>query len=114
MPHIIVDYAYGAVAEPRLDALMACVEAAATSTGTIALQNLKLRLHECRHVRVQGTPQAFVHVSVALMAGPTEAARISVSRAILAALTDFLPDISNITVDIREMNRATYSKRISA
>ncbi len=58
-----------------------------------------------------GAAARFIHVRVYLLAGRSEGEQQALSQRILHALRELTPTAEQLTVDIREMNRETFSKR---
>jgi 5-carboxymethyl-2-hydroxymuconate isomerase len=85
------------------------VHDAAMGTGLFHKGTVKVRIHVCDHYTVGGTADDFVHTIAYIMVGRTEEQRANLSRQILLALQAQLPTVGILTVDIREINRATYS-----
>jgi len=52
----------------------------------------------------------FVHVSIALLEGRTEKQRSQLSSQIFGAIREDFGDIQSVSVEVKEMLKATYSK----
>lgn len=112
MPHIVIEYAKEPLIESRVERLLDAIVDMVSASGVFPPTNLKLRAMPCAHVRVAGVRCPFVHASVAMMAGVALEARRDLSERLLQTLVRALPEIADITVDIREMNPETYGKRL--
>ncbi|MFC3051998.1 5-carboxymethyl-2-hydroxymuconate Delta-isomerase [Kordiimonas pumila] len=112
MPHISVEYARDDDLDCKIEDILDTILEVADQSSVIVLENLKLRAIPCSQYRVSGRKgEAFLHVNVAMMEGPSLSAREELSDALFAALTKLLPDLKQITIDLREMNPRTYRKR---
>lgn len=78
-----------------------------------------LRLHDVL-VGTAGASQGFVHATIRLLAGRSQETRAALSAGVLEALTGSLPASAGlqrpvqVSVDVVEMDRPTYAKRVVA
>lgn len=114
MPHCVLDCSRTIEKHARLADVVKGVYDAAEGTGLFHKGTVKVRVHVCDHFNVGGTADDFVHTIAYIMAGRTEEQRANLSRQILLALKALLPTVRTLTVDVREINRATYSDRTTA
>jgi 5-carboxymethyl-2-hydroxymuconate isomerase len=118
MPHLTVEITSNL--EPLLapDALLDRAHQALLKSGVFEGADVKSRLvrHDAFRIGHQGTREGFVHASLDLLAGRTEAVRRELSDAVVAALVGGLPRAIGFPVqvscDVRDMNRDCYAKAI--
>lgn len=78
-----------------------------------------LRLHDVL-VGTEGPAQGFVHATLRLLAGRSQATRAALSASVLQALIGSLPASTGslppvqVSVDVVEMDRSTYAKQVVA
>jgi len=102
MPHITIEH-YGLDASPHsVDTLF----------DGITPENVKMRTIRADAARAAGTDQPFVHITIAMTTGPSEAKRAELADKVFNAAATYLSDIRHVTLDIHEMNPVTYRKRI--
>ncbi len=114
MPHCVLDCSRAIEKHAKLADIIKGVHDAAEGSGLFHKGTVKVRVHVYDHYTISGTADDFVHTIAYIMAGRTEEQRANLSRQILLALKALLPTVRVLTVDIREMNRATYSDRSTA
>lgn len=121
MPHITIEVS------PELtdfDALRTLerVNHALAASGQFDDADIKsrvLRLHEVL-VGTKGAAQGFVHATIRLLAGRSQATRAALSASVLEALIGSLPAWAGtqrpvqVSVDVVEMDHSTYSKQVAA
>ena len=111
MPHCILDCSRTMAQHAQLDEIIRVVHDAADGTGLFGKGDVKVRVHLYDHYTVGLVRRDFVHTIAYILAGRTEAQRKQLSAQIVNALKSLLPDVPVISVDIREINRATYHNR---
>ncbi len=118
MPHLTIEISAN-LASPGLSGeLLRSAHEAVLTSGVFDGPDVKSRTVERTEFRI-GTgkqPEGFVHASLELLAGRTDAVREQLSKAVVAALMAALPSGVGLSVqiscDIREMNRDCYAKAI--
>ena len=112
MPHIIVEYA-GHLDETHCMTGMcqALFDAAAASGVFPDVNAIKVRAVPCPFSRIGTEPQSFAHVTIRLLAGRDDDVKADLTRTILAALDTVLTDVGSLSVDIKDIDTATYAKR---
>ena len=114
MPHCVLDCSRTIEKHARIADIIQRVHDAAEGTGLFHKGTIKVRVHVYDHYAVGGATDDFVHTIAYIIGGRTEEQRADLSRQILLALKALLPTVRSLTVDIREINRATYSDRSTA
>ncbi|ETX10803.1 5-carboxymethyl-2-hydroxymuconate isomerase [Marinomonas ushuaiensis DSM 15871] len=112
MPHCILEYSQNLEQEvPPVDMLEAIKEACIES-NVFASEDIKLRSLPYKSFMTCGQEDAFVHVMVRLLSGRTPEEKKKLSQLILDALTKFsLKDVS-FSVEMCDMDRETYAKKV--
>lgn len=112
MPHIIVEYS--ADLDDRHNMQMLCqalFDAARDCSVFPDPSAIKVRATPCQNWVLDGSVDGFVHVTVRLMKGREAATQAIVTNALLAVLGTRLVDVGSLTVDINDIDPATYAKR---
>lgn len=110
MPHFVIEYF---AADPQnFDPMRACEIgfAVGAASGIMNPADIKLRTLRAEHILMGDGRQSFLHVTVSLLAGRTDAAKLDLADALVAALRAAFPRIEAISVDTRDMNPACYRK----
>jgi len=114
MPHIIVEYAASIAHHHDLDKLCEeLFEAAMTTSAFVTPEDIKVRMLPASHWFQQVENSSFAHITVRLMVGRTVEQKQEVTTTILKTAAKCLSDVGSITVDIKEIDPATYVKHIN-
>ena len=118
MPHLTIEISTNVASKGVSAELLLRAHEALLGSGVFDGPDVKSRAVERTEFRI-GTnqqPEGFVHASLELLAGRTDAVRAQLSQAIVAAMKAALPGgvgfPVQISCDIREMNRDCYAKAI--
>jgi len=111
MPHCIIDCSRSIERHATVGAIIKTVYDAAVGTGLFGEGDVKVRLNLFDHYTVGGTKDDFCHTIAYIMSGRTEAQRQNLSKQIIVALKALLPELRIISIDIREIRKATYNNR---
>ena len=111
VPHFIIEAA-GALDAPedRHDALRIVAETGAAQE-TINEEDVKARLYTCADALALDGRTSFIHVTVRLLAGRSDAQKDTLACALRDALDARFPNVQSISIDICDMNPACYRKR---
>jgi len=109
MPHIVIEHS-DKTTDAMADTCQAVFDAACGCETFPVPANVKVRSRLCAH-HTGGTGDDFVHVTVRMLPGRTDALKQEVSAAILATLETQFPTTASLTVEIVEMHAASYAKR---
>lgn len=117
MPHIIVEYSSNLLDTLEPSTLLPRLHATLAELGEFKLQEIKSRL--CRlsdyHVGDGANDRSFVHVTLAILAGRSLEVRQIAGRRLAEVVAEFCPHSRSnqqcgISVEVREMQRETYTK----
>ena len=118
MPHLTIEVTENLRSQVKAAALLDAVQEELLASGVFDGPDIKSRvmwLSDFRIGRATGE-EAFVHASLALLAGRVEAVRKQLSKVIVAALSAHLPvELGypvQVSCEVREMNRDCYTKAI--
>lgn len=112
MPHCIVEFSQNLAQEvPPMDMLEA-VRDATMASELFSHEDIKLRGMPYKSFLTAGTEDAFIHVTLRILSGRTKEQKQKLSQLVLDALMTFaLKDVS-FTVEVCDMDRDTYSKKV--
>lgn len=113
MPHCIVEYSRETLADGDVAVLLDQLHQAVFATGLYPEPNIKVRAIPVDHVLVAGAPSPFLHATVRILSGKAPEQRRQISEAVYGVLETFRGDVPAITVEIVEMERDSYSKKLS-
>lgn len=112
MPHVILEYAAPVARKTDLKQLLADIHAAVRASGLFEPGAIKSRCVAYDRYQVGDAAEGadFAHTSLWILDGRPVAVRQALGRSVLAVMRAALPDVTSLTVDVREMERATYMK----
>lgn len=111
MPHFIIDCSQDILLQKTPEEIMDAVYKVADSTGLFAINDIKIRLQPFQYYRLGDQKKNFIHVFGYIMERRSTEQKANLSRQISIRLTELLPDISFLSVNISEFEAATYSNK---
>lgn len=110
MPHIVIEY-YAETDMDRRQVLETALETAAAS-GVMNRADIKVRLSRSEAILLGDGRSSFMHVTISMLAGRSDEAKLELARAMTEALRATCPCLGAISTDIRDMNPETYKKSL--
>lgn len=111
MPHFIIECSQNVLQQRTPDEIMDAVYNIAESTDLFAVNDIKVRLQPYQYYRLGEGKKNFLHVFGYIMQGRSIEQKADLSKKISTRLTELLPDISFLSVNISEFEAATYSNK---
>nr|WP_315026303.1 5-carboxymethyl-2-hydroxymuconate Delta-isomerase [uncultured Chryseobacterium sp.] len=111
MPHFIIDCSQDILQQITADKIMNAVYETADATGLFAANDIKVRLHPYEHYQLGNSKKDFLHVFGYIMEGRSTEQKADLSKKISTRLTQLLPELSFLSVNISEFEAATYSNK---
>ena len=112
MPHCIIEYSIDVAEQIAIDDLMAAVHDGAFGSGLFPEYDIKTRALAYQHHRTGQTQDSFVHVSLHLLSGRDDNQKADLSQKVLASIEPLLPNVISVGVEIIDMHRDSYRKRV--
>jgi 5-carboxymethyl-2-hydroxymuconate isomerase len=112
MPHVIIEHSEDVAGQIDIDDLLEAAHDGAMSSGLFAEYDIKSRAIDYRHHRTGQTRDSFVHVTLHLLDGRSDEQKGALSDALLARIEPLLPRVASVGVEIVDMHRASYRKRV--
>ena len=112
MPHCIIDYSEDVAQQADIEQLMAAVHQGALDSGLFPEYDIKTRAIAFARHRTGQTRDSFVHVAIHLLDGRSDAQKSALSEGVLACIEPLLPRVVSVGVEICDMHRASYRKRV--
>lgn len=111
MPHFIIDCSQDILQLRTPEELLDAVYETADTTGLFASNDIKVRLQPYQYYRLGTGKKNFLHVFGYIMEGRTTEQKAHLSRQISIRLSELLPEISFLSVNINDFEAATYSNK---
>ncbi|WP_010140113.1 5-carboxymethyl-2-hydroxymuconate Delta-isomerase [Oceanicola sp. S124] len=110
MPHIVIEY----FCDEGLDrqAVLNRALETAVASGAMNRADIKVRLLPSEAILMGDGRGSFLHVTISLLAGRSDAVKLALAEAMTSALRGLCPQIGAISTDIRDMNPACYKKSL--
>jgi 5-carboxymethyl-2-hydroxymuconate isomerase len=112
MPHFVIEYSRDVEESHHISELVERAYKCGAASGVMQPEDIKVRARPYDHYRLLEQGDSFVHVTVFLLEGRSDDQKQLVSKALVASLADYLPAVTSISADIRDMNATAYKKRL--
>ena len=106
MPHCIIEHSAGINEQNLMDAVFK----GALESQLFSQDDIKLRTIGYAHARAGALEQSFIHVTCKILSGRTLEQRQTLSSLIIEELRSFTSYADSVTVEVVEMERASYQK----
>jgi 5-carboxymethyl-2-hydroxymuconate isomerase len=112
MPHCIIEYSSDVADQVSIDDLVEATFQGALSSGLFPEYDIKTRAVAYRHYQTGSTRDSFVHITIRLLSGRGDEQKADLSEKILAQIEPILPQVVSVGVEICDMHRESYRKRV--
>lgn len=112
MPHCIIDYSPEVAGQIDIDALIEAVHQGAMESDLFPEYDIKTRALAYPHHRTGQTRDSFVHVALHLLSGRSDAQKSMLSECVLGRIEPLLPSVVSVSVEILDIQRESYRKRV--
>ena len=110
MPHLIIEYAQDLSSNEQARAMLDAVHDAALSSELFVESHIKTRLIPVTHYRVGSSQDRFIHAQLRIKSGRDMEQKKALSEAVLMAIRSQNWPANVITVEVVEMDDASYAK----
>lgn len=112
MPHFVIEYSRDVEASFDINKIMQITYDSGVSSGVMQASDIKVRARPYDYYRLVNDGDSFLHVTVFLLGGRTSEQKEHVALTLCENLQSYLTDVTSVSVDIRDMNRQAYKKRV--
>ena len=112
MPHCVIEYSEDVADQVDINDLLAAVHAGAMDSDLFPEYDIKTRAQAFHHHRTGQTRDSFVHVTVHLLDGRRDELKSMLSEKVLGRIEPILPRVVSVGVEICDMHRHSYRKRV--
>ncbi len=110
MPHFVIEHSASLNGEIDSSLLQALAKRA-SELELAAAADLKLRAISCNCYWIGDAASDFCHLTISMHAGRSPEQKKLLSESMLAVLVQHLPGLKSVSVEVRDMDRASYAKR---
>ncbi|TYP97472.1 5-carboxymethyl-2-hydroxymuconate isomerase [Tenacibaculum adriaticum] len=111
MPHFVLDCSENIINLKEPKEIMQTVYDAAEATNLFAKGDIKVRINPFKHYNIGNTQNDFIHVFGNIMEGRNTAQKSELSKRIVTALNELLPQVPILSINIRDFEKATYCNK---
>jgi len=112
MPHLIIEYSADVADQVAIRDIVDAAHDGAMSSELFPEYDIKTRAIAYRDHRTGQTRDSFVHVTVRLLDGRSDEQKAMLGEAVLGCIEPLLPRVASVGVEIVDMHRASYRKRV--
>jgi len=112
MPHFVIEYSRDVEAQYDIKTVMQIAFDSGVASGVMEASNIKIRARPYDHYQLVNDGDSFLHVMVFLLDGRSDEQKEHVAEILRENLQAYLVDVTSISIDIRDMNRQAYKKRV--
>jgi 5-carboxymethyl-2-hydroxymuconate isomerase len=111
VPHFIIDCSENIIEQKSPEQIMQAVYDVAEATGLFAANDIKVRLRPYQYFKLGKGKRDFIHIFANIMEGRSTEQKAELSRKIIETLNGMFPDISILSINICEFEKATYTNK---
>jgi len=111
MPHFIIECSENIFEQKSPEEIMQAVYDAAEAVELFAVNDIKVRLRPFQYFKLGAGKKDFIHIFGYVMEGRSIEQKANLSRKIIDRLNKMLPDISILSINTSEFEKATYSNK---
>ncbi len=111
MPHFIIDCSPEIILQKTPETIMRAVHDTANVSGLFVKNDIKVRINMFQHFMLGEDKKDFIHVFGNIMEGRTTEEKAALSKSIIQKLNELFPDISILSINIRDFEKATYCNK---
>ena len=112
MPHIIIEHTADVAGQIEISELIEAVHRGALGSDLFPEYDIKTRAIAYSQHRTGQTCDSFVHIAVHLLSGRSDEHKCMLSEKVLAAVEPLLPQVVSVSVEICDIHRSSYRKRV--
>ena len=111
MPHFVVDCSESILLVHDENTINEQIHIAANLTGVFDEGDIKVRVNPFKTYIVGNKKEDFIHVFSNIMEGRSTEQKANLSRVIVKKLTEMFPQVTNISINIRDFEKATFCNK---
>ena len=111
MPHFVIDCSEQIIKLKSPQEIIQNVYITAESTGLFLPEEIKVRINPFQYYTTGNTSDNFIHVFANIMQGRNTEQKANLSKQIVSELKAMFPEVSIISINIRDFESATYCNK---
>ena len=114
MPHFVFEYAREIERREDITQIVDALYDVGCESGLMQPEDIKVRGVPFDFYRLRKSGDTFIHVTISLLEGRSDQQKEALAILAREKLSDLLPWVSSISLDVRDMNPTAYKKRLLA
>ena len=111
MPHFVIDCSENIFSQKPPNNIMQKVYDTAESSNLFEKGDIKVRINPFKYYKIGKEKESFIHIFGNIMEGRTSAQKRMLSKSLITELKVMFPDVSIISMNIRDFEKATYCNK---
>lgn len=111
MPHFVIDCSEQIIKLKSPEGIMQKVYDTAKSTGLFIPEEIKVRINPFQYYTTGNSKDNFIHVFGNIMEGRDTEQKAELSKRIVSGLEAMFPEVTIISINLRDFEQATYCNR---
>lgn len=111
MPHFVIHSNRDFIERHDANRIIQCVYEQALASTLFPKSIIKVRILPFEHSFVQGSEPDLIHIIAWIMGGRTNVQKKGLAESIVRSLKEMFPELDTLSIDIRDINPATYSNK---
>ena len=111
MPHFVIECSADIINIKSSEEIMQAVYEVAEASQLFAENDIKVRINPYKHFKLGADKKSFIHIFGYIMHGRTTDQKANLSQKIISRLNEIFPDISILSINISEFEKATYCNK---
>ncbi|WP_299436492.1 5-carboxymethyl-2-hydroxymuconate Delta-isomerase [uncultured Aquimarina sp.] len=112
MPHFVIDCSENITTLKSPNEIMQKVYDSAEATGLFAKGDIKVRINPFKYYNNGSPDKDFIHIFGNIMEGRNSIQKNMLSKRIISELKLMFPEVSIISINIRDFDKAGYRNRL--
>lgn len=111
MPHFVIDCSEDIIIMKSPEEIIQKVYNTAESTQLFDKGDIKVRINPFKYYNIGNTKNDFIHIFANIMEGRTDEQKSDLSQQIISELKQMFPNVTIISMNIRDFEKATYCNK---
>lgn len=113
MPHFIIEQGNALLSDQQRREAMDIVGRIAGKAGFIQSDDIKIRIRDYQDFLHLDGRDSFIHLTIRLLAGRTEAQKEDLTLALREALCHHFPNVGSLSMEVCDMEPVSYKKKLN-
>nr|WP_086937782.1 5-carboxymethyl-2-hydroxymuconate Delta-isomerase [Thaumasiovibrio occultus] len=114
MPNLVLEYSDPVAEQVNITAMLEDLHQTCLMSGLFEPDSIKSRSYPCHRwlIGEHEDSKDFIHIQFSLLDGRSEETRKQLAEQLLAVMRHHAPSVYSLTIDVREMEKAIFTRAI--